>query len=109
MPGAKQVSSFFLCAAVLSGCATVVSDQLPAYLSPDGRNSGVIGKVAYNHKGLPEIVKLRKEQAYVKIVETCGGNKYEVISEKVVETDGYFSNLALIGTKNAMLVEFRCR
>ena len=98
-----------LCLVLTCGCATVVSQQLPANLSPGGNNKGAIGKVAYNHSGLPDIVRLRKERAYEKIVEICGGTKYEVIAQAVEEMDSYASDFALLGTKNAMVIQFRCQ
>ena len=100
-------AALFIC--FTCSCATVVSDQLPAKVSPSGHNRGEVGKVAYNHNGLSEIVRLRKQEAFEKIVEICGSNEYEVISETVEKTADHFSGVALFGTNTAMVIEFRCK
>ena len=98
-----------LALAATGGCATIVGDNDPAEVSPEGSTKGKTGTVVYNPDGLKEIVDMRRKDALEKIVAFCGGRTYTIDSEKDVDAkDSNDSSIATAAASRVHELKFTC-
>ena len=95
-----------------SGCtATILSDEPSAANAPAGSRTGKSSTVVYNPDGAKELVDMRREDAFKKIVAWCGTNKYRVDAEDTMpasETEQSDGSLATTGASRLRHVRFTC-
>lgn len=108
----RNVIVLIVTSLALVSCATMVSEH-PSNgpYGPEGVSKGSSGAVAYNPNGLPELVDMRRKDAFRKIYEFCGSRDYKVVKEETVETkDAGVSNgrLATIGAPEVRRIDFQC-
>ncbi len=100
-------SIFFL--GLGAACASSLTQRDPSNLAPKGANKGKIGRVVYNPAGLDPLVELRRNEALRLIVNICGSNDYETLSETVMDPKHIQGGIAMLGATTAHVISYKCR
>lgn len=94
-----------------SSCATMDPATVSSENAPKDFNKNKTQAVMYNSQGIDEVVRLRREDAFKKMRETCGSNNYEILSQKAMDADDAppSDSLATVAAAEITRIEFVCK
>jgi hypothetical protein len=96
-------------ALAFSSCATLESGSTPAENAPKGYNANKTSSVTYNSEGIEDLVAARRNNAFKKMKEFCGGDQYEIIKETKEPYSEKNESLGNMFAAEVTRIEFRCR